>query len=137
MKERLQSRVRELVCLLELLTGTRCEITQRGRRTWAVHLGKLHLWYSGSSACWKSSCYCLYMLPIPLPPQGYVSLLSFRSFLGLLHFIFFFCILTSLLSLSWKYLSLKEINTQCSTFSSVSMFLLSVNSAIFSEMWKG
>lgn len=60
-----------------------------------------------------------------------MSLLSFRSLLGL-YILFVFCILTFLLSLGWKYLSLKEINTQCSTFSSASLFLLSVNSTMFS-----
>lgn len=71
-------------------------------------------------------------------PSGLCESSKFQEFPGPFAFHFFFsCILTSLLSLSWKYLSLKEINTQCSTFSSVSMFLLSVNSAMFSEMWKG
>lgn len=72
-------------------------------------------------------------------PSGLCESSKLQEFPGpfAFHFFFFLCILTSLLSLSWKYLSLKEINTQCSTFSSVSVFLLSVNSAMFSEMWKG
>lgn len=89
--------------------------------------GKLYLWcslntLSGSSAYWGEQ-----LLLFVYPP----GLLSFRSFLGRLHFIcFLYLNLPS--SLRVGNTCLKEIKTQCSTFFSILIFLLSINSAMFS-----